>query len=511
MTKHKRRFIIAALIMVVCAIISYLYLISYNEIGEIYQAETQNTIIDLKKSFLKDTVTNLIHEIDVSRETEAKRYKRIVDLRYETLDYEKDLSEEEFAEYCITVFGRDSALEGDPYHWTVFLWDSRSNSVRYDPDGLLEQDIPGTLEKTKTALLYYKVIDHGTISCLFGFDRNYVEERVKASTQARIKSFQFDNDSYIWVNEVLNYEGGKDYAIRLVHPNLPETEGTYLSTDMTDIKGNFPYLTELEGVKRDGEVFSRYYFKELNGDKISEKLSYARLYKEYDWIVAMGVQINEVEQYIDKTNERSREMTTKFTMRLVLLLIIVIAFFLAFLMLIEKWHFGHTKKQLESEINIDPLTKAYSRKYGTRELMRAFREFHINGSSPVIMMMDIDNFKSINDSCGHDVGDQVLKEVVNTISQSIRSSDKLIRWGGDEFVGIFYGSKEEDTAYFGNKILAAVSSLKIPAGNETLDPTLSIGISYFKEKDEDFSDALKRADQAMYRSKEEGRNQVNTL
>lgn len=511
MTMLRRKIVIAALVIVACSIISYLYLISYNGIEEIYQDETQNTIIDIKKSFLKDTVSNLVHEIDANREVEAARYKRIVDLRYTTLSYEKGLTDGEFAAYCETLFRRDSAMEGNPYRWTVLLWNNRSDTVLYDPDSLLEKDISGALEKAKASLLHYRVIDHGSISCLFGFERNYIEERVKASTKDRIKRLKFENESYIWVNEVLNYEGGKDYAIRLVHPNLPDTEGMYLSTDMMDIKGNLPYLIELEGVKKDGEIFFQYYFKELNSDKISEKLSYARLYEDYDWIIAIGSQINEVEQYIEKTTEKSKELTTKFIMHLILLLIIIIAFFLVFLALIERWHFGHTKKQLETEINIDPLTKAYSRKYGTKELMRAFGEFHMNGSSPVIMMLDIDNFKRINDSCGHDAGDRVLKEVVNTISKSIRSSDKLIRWGGDEFVGIFYGSKEEDAAYFGSKILAAVSSLEIPAGNETLNPTLSIGISYFKDRDENFSDVLKRADQAMYQSKNAGRNKANTL
>ncbi|HWQ80605.1 MAG TPA: diguanylate cyclase, partial [Anaerovoracaceae bacterium] len=498
-------------IIAVCSIISYFYLISYKGIEDIYQNETQNTIIDLKRSFLKDTIANLIYEIDTSRAAEAASYKRFVDVRYQSLDFEKSLPDNEFMDFCIAKFSMDSVVEGDPYHWTVFLWNNRNRTALYDPDGLLEQDIPATLEKIKSTMLYYRMIDHGDISCLFGFRRDYIEDRVKASTLDRIKRLRFDNDSYIWVNEVLNYEGGKNYAIRLAHSSMPETEGTYLSTDMSDIKGNLPYLAELEGVKKDGELFFNYYFKELNSDKISEKLSYARLYQDYDWIVAMGVPTNEVEWYIDRTNEKSKEMTTKFVMRLVLLLIIVIASFLTFLMMIEKWHFGYTKKQLESEINMDPLTRAYSRKYGTRELMRAFGEFHMNGSSPVIMLVDIDNFKRINDSYGHDAGDRVLKEVVNAIYQSIRSSDKLIRWGGDEFVGIFYGSKEEDAAYFGDKILNTVSSLRIPAGDEILQPTLSVGISYFKDSDEDFSAVLKRADQAMYQSKKEGRNNANTL
>lgn len=509
--KHLHRTTTAALIVVICLVISYFYVVSHNSIGDIYQDETQNTIIDLKKSFLKNTVDNLVHEIDVIRKIEAERYKRVVDLRYEALEHENYVTEDAFIGYLVSRFSFDSGKEGDPDYWTVFLWDNSSNTVLYDPDGLFDQDIPVSLERIKPLMLYYRVTNQGNISCLFGVSQKYVDDTVKAWAAEKIKSLKYDNDSYIWVNEVINYEGGKDYAIRRVHPNLPETEGMYLSTDMTDIKGCHPYLTELEGIKKDGELFFRYYFKELNSDRISEKLSYAKLYKDYDWIIAMGVQFNEMEKYIIQTNERSKEMAAKNTLQLLAILIIVVVFCLVLIILIEKWSFTHAQKQLESEINIDPLTNAGSRRYGTKDLMKAFNEFNTTGSNAAIMMFDMDNFKDINDSLGHDAGDQILKEVVDIVYKTIRSTDKLIRWGGDEFVGIFYGVKEEDAACFANKVLEAVSSLKIAIGNETISSTISIGISYFKKSDDEFSDVLKRADQAMYISKAEGRNKISIV
>ena len=119
----------------------------------------------------------------------------------------------------------------------------------------------------------------------------------------------FEYGSYMWVNEVLSYSGGDNYAIRRVHPNLPETEGMYLSTDMEDIAGNRPYLVELEGVKRYGSLFISYHFQELNSDSVSEKLAYARLYKEFDWIIAMGIHYNEMDEYIASTNEKAQSLS----------------------------------------------------------------------------------------------------------------------------------------------------------------------------------------------------------
>jgi len=112
---------------------------------------------------------------------------------------------------------------------------------------------------------------------------------VKEEVAASIRNRRFSNESYIWINEVINYEGGDRYAIRRVHPNLPETEGTYLSTHAEDLAGNRPYEEELQGVKENGEHFFRYYFKKLNSEEIGEKITYAKLYKDFDWIITMGV------------------------------------------------------------------------------------------------------------------------------------------------------------------------------------------------------------------------------
>ena len=107
-----------------------------------------------------------------------------------------------------------------------------------------------------------------------------------------------DTTRYTWINKIVNFDGGDDYAIRLIHPNLKDSEGIYLSTKATDIKGNHPYLEELNGVKKDGELYFTYFFKQLDSDVITEKLSYAKLYKELDWVIATGIAINSLNQII---------------------------------------------------------------------------------------------------------------------------------------------------------------------------------------------------------------------
>lgn len=166
------------------------------------------------------------------------------------------------------------------------------------------------------------------------------------------------------------------------------------------------------------------------------------------------------------------------------------------------------KKITDKEINIDQLTNARSRRFGTKELESQFIRYLENGESPAIMLFDIDFFKQINDKYGHDKGDEVLKKVVDAVFQATRSSDIIIRWGGDEFVGIFPGLKRDNCSFVGEKILSYITSQGIKNDDELITVTLSIGISYFEKTDLEYMDVIKRADAALYEAKTSGRNCV---
>ncbi len=383
------------------------------------------------------------------------------------------------------------------------------------PSACLRGDINAAIERMKPLMSHYRILHRGEISCLFGFSKEHLDDLVKQSMEKTIKTLSFGNDSYIWVNELLDYNGGKDYAIRRIHPNLPETEGMYLSTDMEDIQGNLPYLTELEGVKEDGELFFTYFFKELNSDRISEKLTYARLYEDYDWIIAMGIQNNEMEKYILQTGEKSQSLTFAKTLELLAILLLLVLSCLMLVFLLERWNLKNSKRALELEFQFDPLTSAKSRRFGVNYMEERFRAFQESEEQPVvaIMLFDIDNFKQTNDCYGHAEGDQVLKEIVPAVYRAIRSSDELFRWGGDEFVGVFRVADAGNTLQLMEKILTAVSSLELKTGNglEPIKTSISIGVSHFKREDAGYCDALDRADQAMYRSKAKGGNTITVF
>lgn len=105
----------------------------------------------------------------------------------------------------------------------------------------------------------------------------------------------------------------------------------------------------------------------------------------------------------------------------------------------------------------------------------------MTGENLSIMMFDIDNFKNINDTFGHNTGDIVLIETVQAVKGFVRSSDSIIRWGGDEFICIFPGLKLENAIGYGEKILEMISLLEVNDLGNKINFTISIGFSCFSE------------------------------
>jgi len=125
------------------------------------------------------------------------------------------------------------------------------------------------------------------------------------------------------------------------------------------------------------------------------------------------------------------------------------------------------------------------------------------------MLVDLDRFKTVNDTLGHAVGDQLLRQVAERLSKSVRASDTVARLGGDEFaVALNNLSTPEDAAVVAHKIIAAFQA-PFQVEGHSLPATLSIGAALYPNDSTDQETLLKNADAAMYRSKEAGRNRFS--
>ncbi len=152
------------------------------------------------------------------------------------------------------------------------------------------------------------------------------------------------------------------------------------------------------------------------------------------------------------------------------------------------------REYLASTVRIDPLTGL-----NNRRILEKVRNF---GS---IVMCDIDYFKQINDTYGHEMGDTVIKKVGEILLQSIRIGDIACRYGGDEFLIIFNTDRQDVIIQRMETVMEQVKST-IPLPYHTI--TLSIGIA-FQDENDTLESLIKKADQALYESKENGRNQIS--
>lgn len=163
------------------------------------------------------------------------------------------------------------------------------------------------------------------------------------------------------------------------------------------------------------------------------------------------------------------------------------------------------KAKLRELSNKDELTKVLNRKGLEYEIEILKEEMKKKGFSTSVSIIDIDFFKKVNDNYGHNVGDEVLFSFATLINENIRKADILARWGGEEFILILKKTSVVETCNVLENLKMLVENTEMPHG---IHITSSFGFTMF-DKDECIKDAIERADHALYKSKENGRNQIN--
>ncbi|MBP6750191.1 MAG: diguanylate cyclase, partial [Xanthomonadaceae bacterium] len=165
-------------------------------------------------------------------------------------------------------------------------------------------------------------------------------------------------------------------------------------------------------------------------------------------------------------------------------------------------------REMEIAISTDFLTSVHSRRFITDAGHAAFENALDKSTGFAVAVVDIDHFKTINDRFGHAVGDDVLKAVAHAMRATCRDSDTLGRYGGEEFAVLLEGISPEHALAAAERLRKAVAAIEIRIGDDTIAPTASVGVACLAADDRDFDHVLVRADRALYRAKEEGRNRV---
>ncbi|MFK2822800.1 GGDEF domain-containing protein [Malaciobacter sp. WC5094] len=164
---------------------------------------------------------------------------------------------------------------------------------------------------------------------------------------------------------------------------------------------------------------------------------------------------------------------------------------------------------LEKNARTDALTNLYNRKHLEDQLPKIESQSNRANISYGVLMIDIDFFKQVNDTYGHDIGDKAIQIVAQTLTQNTRASDIVIRYGGEEFIVLLHNCDEEGVMQVAEKIRVAFMQKDIPVGGtNTINKTLSIGTSIYPKDSKDLKECIKNADIALYEAKNSGRNKT---
>lgn len=160
--------------------------------------------------------------------------------------------------------------------------------------------------------------------------------------------------------------------------------------------------------------------------------------------------------------------------------------------------------RLEAQVRTDPLTGLFNRTSLSQTLSQCVEQNRRNHTPMTTLMLDIDNFKSVNDKYGHDAGDRVICGVSQLMQQHIRKGDQVFRIGGEEFLILLHGSNYDDSVGIAEKIRKDVEQSTMISGRQI---TMSVGMASLNPG-EDHEHWSKRADAQLYRAKTSGRNCV---
>ncbi len=324
---------------------------------------------------------------------------------------------------------------------------------------------------------------------------------------------------YFFFYKLHNIAGGKDFATMLINNNRPDLVGQKLSDDYTDAKGNQFRKEFLQGLREKGEAFVIYWYKKPDGPGVGRKLSYFKLYPEWNWVISKGIYFDRLDALIA---EKKEELNVKLkddiiTLGLIFLVGVAFSLIAAFFLSrglqkifdtyrgVQEEHQQKLKilnSSLEKQSNTDMLTQIHNRSFFNQCLILQIASANRYKSSLSLIIFDIDRFKAVNDTLGHLAGDNVLRELAGLIAGEIRQTDIFARWGGEEFTLLVPNIDLAKAGCFLEKLRKLIENHQFSIGHSI---TCSFGCTMYVpgESSESFLD---RADAALYQAKNKGRN-----
>jgi hemerythrin len=172
---------------------------------------------------------------------------------------------------------------------------------------------------------------------------------------------------------------------------------------------------------------------------------------------------------------------------------------------------SEANRKLERLSNTDVLTQLPNRRFAMQAFDTQWQISRDQGTSLVCMLIDADNFKQVNDNCGHDAGDAVLIRLAIVLQDAFRESDVVCRLGGDEFIVACPGSTLQQGLEIARQVHERVQQICMPYDNYSWEGSISVGVAATDSSMQDVSDLIKAADDSVYLAKKAGRNCIRTI
>lgn len=309
------------------------------------------------------------------------------------------------------------------------------------------------------------------------------ENSAQHMAMTTLESAIYGKTGYFWINDI---EG-----IILMHPHNPELVGKSV-LEMRDIDGKY-FFKDFIATAKAGGGWVDYYWSKPGEEKTYRKLSHVTLFKPWNWVLGTGIYLDDMEAEIQKIVYRA---------------IAIVAVVFIILILVSILMSNHFLKQLSNLATHDPLTSLLTRRF-LCEKMPILISNHDRAIQAylAVIFLDIDHFKNVNDTYGHAYGDKVLSQVGKAILKSVRTGDIGVRYGGEEFVIAMSCNDKDEAIQVAQRIRAEAHAIEFQKGRKKFSVTLSAGIAY-RQENEPFENLIKRADEKLYKAKEEGRDRI---
>lgn len=523
-------------LLAISVALSVPYFISVRKQFDMMVAESKTRIFQEKKDSLAERVIRVVAEIEAIRQTVYTEYQTLAEAQCAMLSTLKMSTKNIIDGFDPRVTKRTTRFVLHNTGIGLAVFDRGSQEILWtDEEALVPRLLKEFRRSQQGPSDDFPVwaacnLDGNRMVAIFAV-REAIDNIAKSRSIAIVRSLRFSLNQYVWINGIRNYGGGPDYAVRVVHPSLMGDEEVLLSTETADPAGNLPYKEELEGVLRHGSVYFTYLFKKPHSDEMTEKLAYAQLYKPFDWIVCTGIHTDEMLSLVAKReadfNQAFKKQISSYAKIISIISLLYIGMMIIFERRLtsmvnvfivklkedetelrkEKNKLDEAYRELQRVAYSDFLTGLLNRRAMYERLEEEFSRAQREGLKFCLVLADIDHFKAINDTYGHNTGDVVLKTIAEIFRQHISPEDSASRWGGEEFLILALSRSLKQGLVLAESLRQTVESTTIHDGDIAINATITLGVVEYAQG-KSFDALIKEADFYLYAGKKRQRNCV---